>query len=118
MSILGSALKKLPKDLRGQIRVVFVTTDPDRDSPQVLHKWLNAFSKDFVGLTGTKAEIRAAQTAAKLPLAQGAPNYDHAAFVVAYTKDNLAHLIYPSGIDEHDWLHDLPELTKETWSGR
>ena len=52
---------------------------------------------------------------ADLPLAKGAPDYDHSAFVVAYTKENLAHVIYPSGIDEHDWLDDLPKLAKETW---
>ena len=119
MSILSSAIKKLPKDLAAQFRVVFVTTDPERDNPQELRKWLDAFSNTIVGLTGTKAEIQAAQSAADLPFArQGVPNYDHAAFVVAYTKDNLAHVIYPSGISENDWLHDLPRLARETWKSR
>jgi hypothetical protein len=42
----------------------------------------------------------------------------HANFVFAYTKDNLAHLIYPGGVTQQDWAHDLPQLLKESWSSR
>ena len=44
-------------------------------------------------------------------------NYDvgHASFVLAYTKDNLAHVIYPVGVKLEDLSHDLPLLIKETW---
>ena len=51
-----------------------------------------------------------------MPVAKGAPSYDHSAFVLAYTTDNLGHVIYPSGISEADWLKDLPQLAKETWT--
>jgi hypothetical protein len=42
----------------------------------------------------------------------------HANFVVAYTKDNLAHVIYPGGVSKDDWVHDLPLLIQESWSRR
>jgi protein SCO1 len=116
MAFLGSALKKLPKDVAAKFKVVFVTTDPDRDNPRALRTWLNQFGKDFVGLTGSPAEIQAAQMAANVPVAKWAPSYDHSAFVLAYTSDNLGHVIYPSGISEGDWLQDLPQLAKETWA--
>jgi hypothetical protein len=45
------------------------------------------------------------------------PSLYAAAFVLAYTSDSLGHVIYPSGISEADWLHDLPQLAKETWIG-
>ena len=48
----------------------------------------------------------------------GTPEVSHAAFVLAYTKDNLAHVIYPSGISQSDWLHDLPELVASSWNIR
>jgi len=35
--------------------------------------------------------------------------------VLAYTKDNLAHLMYPGGVTRQDWAHDLPRLVDETW---
>jgi protein SCO1 len=118
MAYLSAALKNLPKDLVAKFKVVFVTTDPDRDNPRALRTWLNQFGKDFVGLTGSLAEIQGAQQAANVPVAKGAPSYDHSAFVLAYTSDNLGHVIYPSGISEADWLHDLPQLLKATWIGR
>ena len=48
----------------------------------------------------------------------GAYEVGHAAFVFAYTKDNLAHVIYPGGVTQDDWAHDLPYLATETWSNR
>ena len=42
----------------------------------------------------------------------------HANFVIAYTKDNLAHVIYPGGVTRQDWATDLPQLVNETWSSR
>src|SRR5579883_721606 len=38
MTNLGAALKKLPAGIAGQVKLVFVTTDPARDSPQVLRR--------------------------------------------------------------------------------
>jgi protein SCO1/2 len=122
MANIGAALKKLPADIAGQINLVFVTTDPARDRPPELRRWLDLFDKRFVGLTGTEAALGAVQRAAGVPLAQKteprAGNYSvaHANFVVAYTKDNLAHVIYPGGVSKDDWIHDLPLLISETWS--
>jgi protein SCO1/2 len=121
MSNISAALKKLPSGMADQVKLVFVTTDPARDTPVELRRWLNNFDKHFVGLTGTEAALEAVQTAAGVPPAQktrpGDGNYSigHANFVVAYTKDNLAHVIYPGGISKEDWIHDLPLLIKETW---
>jgi len=124
MANLGAALKKLPPDIASQVRLVFVTTDPVRDKPAELRRWLNNFDKRFVGLRGSPAALEAAQKAAGVPLAQrvdpGDGNYSvtHANFVVAYTKDNLGHVIYPGGVSKEDWVHDLPLLVKETWERR
>ena len=121
MTYLAAALKKLPRDVANQITVVFVTTDPDHDTRKVLRAWLDNFDKSFVGLTGTQAAIDAAQIAANIPpakkasLTSGTSGISHAAFVLAYTKDNLAHVIYPSGISQADWLHDLPQLVASSW---
>ena len=116
MSFLGSAFKRLPKDVVNQFRIVFVTTDPDRDTPPVLRAWLNQFGTQIVGLTGDKTEVQAAQRAANVPVAKGAPSYDHSAFVLAYSRDNRAHVLYPAGVSQADWLHDLPLLARDTWA--
>ena len=123
MHMIADALKKLTPAAAAEFKVVFVTTDPARDTPQVLRAYLDHFDKRFIGLTGSEQAIEAAQIAAKLaPAKKGTVrpdgNYEvgHAAFVLAYTKDNLAHVIYPVGLAAEDWAHDLPFLASETWT--
>ncbi len=125
MHMIAQALKEVPPGIATQFKVVFVTTDPERDSPQVLRTYLDHFDKSFIGLTGSQAAIDAAQIAANMPPAQksavrpdGAYDVGHAVFVLAYTKDNLAHVIYPVGMKQEDLVHDLPNLAKETWASR
>jgi protein SCO1/2 len=121
MAVLGAALKNMPAMTSDQVKLVFVTTDPARDSPAVLREWLDHFDRRFIGLTGTEAAIEAAEKAAGVPPAQktgpATGNYGvaHANFVIAYTRDNLAHVIYPGGVTKDDWLHDLPLLISEAW---
>jgi protein SCO1 len=122
MANLGAALKRLPPGIASQVKLVFVTTDPPRDTRLDLRRWLDHFDKRFVGLTGTADALDAAQKAAGVPLAQktdlrsGNYSVTHANFVVAYTKDNFGHVIYPGGVSEADWVHDLPLLVNETWA--
>jgi protein SCO1/2 len=122
MANIGMALKKLPSSVADQVKLVFVTTDPARDTPVQLRRWLDNFDKHFVGLTGAEAALEAVQKAAGVPparktdLRNGSYGVAHANFVVAYTKDNLAHVIYPGGVGKDDWVHDLPLLVQETWS--
>jgi len=116
MSSIGAALKRVPSDIADRVKLVFVTTDPARDTPVALRRWLDNFDRRFVGLTGTEAALEAAQRATGVPLARkggplnGSYSIAHANFVVAYTKDNLAHVIYPGGVSKDDWIHDLPLL--------
>lgn len=123
MSTVAQALKALPAEQASRFKVVFVTTDPDRDTRPVLRAWLDHFDKRFIGLTGSKAAIQKAQVAANVDPAQkagtlsdGSYAVNHAAWVLAYTTDNLAHVLYPVGVKQQDWVHDLPLLAKETWA--
>ncbi len=125
MSTIAQAFRKISPAFADRFKIVFVTTDPERDTPQVLRTWLDHFDKRFIGLTGSEAEIDTAQIAANLSPAKksavrpdGAYEVGHAAFVLAYTKDNLAHVIYPGGVKIEDWAHDLPLLASETWTNR
>jgi protein SCO1 len=124
MANIAMSLKKMPTGFGDQVKLVFVTTDPARDSPKVLRAWLNQFDRRFIGLTGSEAAIDAVQRAAGVPLAsktvRSVEDYEvgHANFVLAYTKDNLAHMIYPGGMTRQDWAHDLPQLVREAWSSR
>lgn len=56
MSEVAEALRLLGADAE-RLRVVFITVDPERDSPDVLSRYLANFSGSFTGLTGTRAQI-------------------------------------------------------------
>ena len=57
MSSLTAALTRLDEDERKKVDVVFVTTDPARDTEQVLEKYLDRYDEDFIGLTGDLKDI-------------------------------------------------------------
>ena len=67
VDICPAALFKLSKALEAlgdpaaRVRVAFITIDPDRDSPQVLHTYLKPFGPRFIGLSGTQEQISATE---------------------------------------------------------
>ena len=48
---------KLLKDKADQIQAIFVSVDPERDTPEVLDKFVAAFDERIIGLTGTIQQI-------------------------------------------------------------
>jgi len=52
-------VKKLLGDAGQRVQVVFVTVDPERDTPALLAAYVRAFDPGFIGLTGTPEQIAA-----------------------------------------------------------
>jgi len=97
--------------------VVFVSVDPGRDTPDSIRAYLDRFDTRFIGLTGTTAELEAAQLAAGVPVATmvgDGDDYtvDHAGWVIAFAPDGLNHSIYPFGTRQSEWLNDLQILAE------
>jgi protein SCO1/2 len=122
MANISTVLKGLPFDIRNEFKVVFITTDPERDTLQRLRMWLDNFDPSFIGLRGTQEEVNEIAVSLGLPPAmivetEGEEGYlvGHSAHVMAFTKDNLAHVIYRFGTRQADWAHDLPMLVNEHW---
>ena len=114
---IAAALQKLSPEVNNTVQVVFVTTDPARDSAAVVRKWLDHFDKRFVGLTGDSAQIVAAMK--QIPVLgpiipqkteDGGYGINHSTLVIAFTRDNLAHVFYPFGVRQADWAKDLQIL--------
>lgn len=104
-------------DVARDTEVVFVSVDPDRDSPEAIREFLDNFDDDFVGLTGTREELDAAQTAAGVSpavLVGEGDDYtvDHAGWVIAYAADGLNYAVYPFGVRQSEWVNDLRILTE------
>ena len=76
LAVMADALSRMG-DKAKNIVPVFITIDPERDSPAVLAPYMKEFGDQFVGLTGTVQEIAAMTIAnakrAKLTTEIGAP---------------------------------------------
>ncbi|MFI8262174.1 MULTISPECIES: SCO family protein [unclassified Streptomyces] len=119
MSNIAVAKKALPKADQDNLQVVFVTTDPERDTPDSLGAWLKAQDPSFTGLTGDFASIQAA--ARKLGIGIEAPKKEadgkvvsmHGAQVIAFSpKTDEGYLLYGEGTTVDDYTKDLPKIVK------
>jgi len=124
MATLASAIGRLDPVDRGRVRVVFISVDPGRDTPEVLREWLNAFDPGFVGLRGELGDVNAVAESLLLPAAAVPENagesytVGHAAAVLAVTPDGATRVKYAFGTRQEDWGADLPLLLQRDGRAR
>jgi len=63
--------KQAEPELASQVQPLFVTIDPERDTPQVVGEFASAFSDDLIGLTGTPEQVAKAAKAFAVYYAKG-----------------------------------------------
>ena len=119
MNNIAVAKKQLPKAEQDELRVVFVTTDPARDTPAELGKWLKGIDPEFVGLTGDFSTIQA--SARTLGISIDPTHKDkngklvsvHGTQVVAFSpKTDAGYVLYGEDATVDDYIKDLPKLVK------
>ena len=54
---LNQALEELDKNDADKVKVIFVTVDPGRDTPERMQEYVNHFNTNFIGLSGTEDEL-------------------------------------------------------------
>lgn len=111
MADIRLALRDVPASVAEKTYVIFVTTDPKRDSGHRLGTWLSQFAvgtkATWVGLRGTQAQIDAAQAAAHVPLATGGGE-THSLEVLLFGPDDYAHVAFLLSKEESKQIaHDL-----------
>ncbi|MGY1673811.1 SCO family protein [Geodermatophilus sp. SYSU D00710] len=114
MADVALALRDVDPALAGEVQVVFVTTDPAADTPQVLGEYLDRFDADlptqFVGLTGAQEVIDQAQLSAGVPLAEDQGRL-HSSLLLLYGADDQAHVAFDAGNTARDIAGDLEKTT-------
>jgi protein SCO1/2 len=58
---------QLPAETRANLRMILVSVDPNRDTPEQLKKYLDYFDAGFIGLTGEQANIQKLANAVSIP---------------------------------------------------
>ncbi|MCX5255981.1 SCO family protein [Streptomyces canus] len=120
MNNIAVAKKQLPKSEQDKLTVVFVTTDPARDTPAELGKWLKGVDTSFVGLTGDFATIQASARTLGISIEPshkdkktGKTVSVHGTQVVAFSpKTDEGYVLYGEDATVDDYTKDLPKLIK------
>jgi protein SCO1/2 len=94
---VSAALEKLGLDA-AQVQPLFITVDPQRDTPKVMQQYTQSFDPRIVGLTGTQQQIAAAAQEygayyVRHPTGPGANDYvmDHSTYL--YVMDPLGNFV-------------------------
>jgi protein SCO1 len=110
---LALAMKGLGA-LADRVQVLFVTLDPDRDTPAALKSYVAFFDPRFVGLTGSNAQINAAASSfsvhyARVP--QGNDySIDHSSGIYVCDSMGRLRLVGTPATGVADWTHDISLL--------
>ncbi|WP_329033943.1 SCO family protein [Streptomyces sp. NBC_01725] len=120
MSNIAIARKALPKADQDKLQVVFITTDPERDTSAELAKWLpSAGDPSFVGLTGDFPTIQAGARQVGIGIEPATKEKDgsvvsmHGAQVIAFSpKTDGGYVLYGEDTTADDYTKDLPKLVK------
>jgi protein SCO1/2 len=122
MADVGQALRESNPDVRAATQVVFVTSDPVRDTPSVMQQWLSNFDSGlpnkFVGLTASTTLIDDTAKQVGVPLEppvkqkNGTWTVDHGAQLLAF-QNGQAHVLWLSGTTVADYKHDLTQLVEQ-----
>ena len=78
---------QLPEATRERLRMVLVSVDPKRDTPEQLKKYLDYFDAGFLGLTGEEANLQKFANAVSIPYIPADTSQDN------YTVDHSGNLV-------------------------
>ncbi|MFE7581372.1 SCO family protein [Streptomyces gardneri] len=119
MSNIAIAKKQLPKADQDKLQVVFVTTDPERDTSAELAKWLPAAGDpSFTGLTGDFPAIQAGARSIGIGIDPPKKEGDkvismHGAQVIAFSPTtDQGYVLYGEDTTVEEYAKDLPKLIK------
>ncbi|NEA62612.1 SCO family protein [Streptomyces sp. SID12488] len=119
MSNIAVAKKQLSRADQDKLRIVFVTTDPKRDTPAALGKWLKGIDPQVVGLTGDFATIQAGARTLGISIEPTSKDKNgktismHGTQVIAFSpKTDGGYVLYGEDATVDDYIKDLPKIIK------
>lgn len=119
LSDLAAALQKLGADA-DRVQVLFVTIDPERDTPELLSHYVPAFNPSFLGLSGDAAATAATAREFKVLYQKqpgstpGSYSMDHSAGTFIFDSQGKLRLFVSQGQGPEIFAHDIRELLRKT----
>jgi protein SCO1/2 len=108
---------ELPKEAVDKLRIVLVSVDPNRDTPQQLKTYLGYFDKQFVGLTAPVDIIQKLANAVSIPFIPAdtsKPNYtvDHSGNLALLGPDGTQRGFIRGPLNNQKLVAQLPGLVE------
>jgi protein SCO1/2 len=119
MAELNQALAQLSDEDADKVQMVFVTVDPDRDTPERTQEYVDHFNPKFIGLSGTEAELTKVWSdyGVYREIVEGvsAAGYsvDHTARVTMIDEQGNLRVSFGFETPVEDIVHDLKMIFKE-----
>jgi protein SCO1/2 len=115
---LASAMNQLDDSDREQVEVVFVTTDPDRDTPSVIRRYLDGYDPSFVGVTGPIDDIAAVAGSVAVGMGDRLPSggYEvdaHSTQVTGIDADDQAPVFWSQTTSPGQYVADIHALLEK-----
>lgn len=114
LAALADTMRKLGAGA-DRVQVLFVTVDPERDTPALLAQYVPAFDPRFVGLYGDRDATAAVAKEfhiiyQKVPTASGGYTMDHSAGTYIFDPQGRLRLFVSNGQSSDVFAHDLRAL--------
>jgi len=119
MAELKLVLAELGEADAARVKVLFVTVDPERDTPERVQEYVDRFNPAFVGLSGSQAELEKIWQAYGVyrEIIQGtsAAGYtvDHTARVTVIDQQGNLRISFGFDTPVEDMVHDLKLILKQ-----
>jgi len=117
MGRLAALIDQLPESIAQDTRVLFVSVDPDRDTPERLASYTDAFGDRFVGATGTQEQLRELNKRYRVTYSYGegkgeSDDYlvSHSSAVFVFDRDGEVRLMFRQDDDIEAMTADLKRL--------
>ena len=115
LAVLARARSQLGRD-GNEVKVVYLTVDPERDDAKRMRKYLAAFDPTFIGGTGTADKLAAVRkeygiAADKKPAGAGYV-VAHSSYTYLIDRAGKLRALMPYGHTAEDYVHDLRILLK------
>lgn len=114
---LSQAVDELPDSIRDDVKVMFVSVDPNRDTPERIKSYVEFFSDSIIGLTGSEENLRELSKRYRTTFGYAEPddrgNYDvsHSSAVYVFDREGRARLLVrPERQSLEELKSDLSEL--------
>ena len=106
-------------NLSDQVKFVYITVDPERDTPQRLKDHLSVYSPKFIGLTGTQEALDSVYSAYGVYHDKSEVEDNENVYFISHTSSTYVidrngrwRLLLPYGIEVKDIVHDIQLLLK------